>query len=117
MEFWLKIKDADNYEVSNYGGFKIRGVISYAEYWHTHRTVSWGLNDKTRKRSGLHRLVFQYFKHEIPPKMVINHKDGDMSNNHIDNLECITQSENIKHAYASGLFITREYKSKNNKNE
>ena len=109
MEKWIKIKDTEDYEVSNFGGFKIRGVATYAEYWHTHRTVSWNTSEG-KKQTGLHRLVFTYFKHEIPNKMAINHIDGDMSNNHIDNLECITQSQNIKHAYDNGLFITKNYK-------
>jgi hypothetical protein len=37
------------------------------------------------------------FKHEI------NHKDGDSSNNHKDNLEWCSHSYNMVHAFASGL--------------
>ena len=112
MEIWLKIKNAPKYEVSNYGGFKINGRITYAEYWHTHRTVSWKDIDGIFNSIGLHRLVYIYFKGEIPYKMIINHLDGDMSNNHIDNLELTTQSENIKHAYRNNLFITKNYGKK-----
>lgn len=36
-------------------------------------------------------------------KLVVNHKDGNKSNNNINNLEVITQSENIQHAYDNGL--------------
>lgn len=35
--------------------------------------------------------------------MTVNHIDGDKGNNELSNLEVITQSENIKHAVASGL--------------
>ena len=110
-EKWIKIKENQNYEVSNFGGFKINGIATYALYWHTHRNVSFKTENGLFK-IGLHRLVFIYFKHEIPKNMVINHIDGDMSNNHIDNLECITQSENIKHAYKTGLFTTKNYGKK-----
>lgn len=108
MEKWIKIKENSNYEVSNYGGFKIFGDATYANCVHAHRRVSWRAPDGL-KQTGLHRLVFEYFKHDIPYKMVINHIDGNKNNNHIDNLECVTQSQNIKHAYDTGLFTTRNY--------
>ena len=36
---------------------------------------------------------------------VINHLDGVKSNNQVSNLECVTQSDNIKHAYANNLIV------------
>jgi hypothetical protein len=111
MEIWKKVIDTEHYEVSNFGGFKIRGRATYAEYWHTHRSVSWKTVNGELKSCGLHRLVFEYFKHPIPKGFVINHLDGVMCNNHIDNLECVTYSENTKHAYANNLHTTRNYKS------
>lgn len=110
MEIWKKIQENSNYEVSNYGGFKMYGKITYAKYPHTHRSVTFRKKDGEIVTMILHRLIFTYFKHEIPPKMVINHIDGVKCNNHIDNLECVTQSENIKKAYDTGLFITQKYK-------
>jgi len=109
MEKWKKLKDNPNYEVSNFGGFKINGTITYAKNPYCHRRVSWP-SMTGRKQENLHRLVYIYFKGEIPYKMVINHIDGIKCNNHIDNLECITQSQNIQHAYDNGLFTTQNYK-------
>jgi hypothetical protein len=43
--------------------------------------------------------VWQIAKGDIPPKITINHKDGDPSNNQLDNLELATHSENQKHRY------------------
>jgi hypothetical protein len=110
-EVWLKVIDTDLYEVSNLGGFKIRGRATYAEYPNEYRSISYKKTDGTTSYGSLHRMVYTYFKGEIPPKMTINHKDGNKSNNRIDNLECISRSENIKHAYNSGLFTTKNYKS------
>ena len=36
------------------------------------------------------------------PKLVINHIDGNKSNNNLKNLELITSSENQRHAYRIG---------------
>lgn len=116
-EIWKKIKDTNNYEVSNLGRFKANGLISSAEGYYSHINVSWITNSGEKKQKGLHRLVFEYFKHPIPAKMVINHIDGVKNNNRIDNLECISQSQNIKHAYDNGLYTTREYKKRGGKRE
>jgi hypothetical protein len=48
----------------------------------------------------LQRLVYQTFVGPIEGKMQIDHIDGDKSNNHISNLEMVTQSENIKRSWA-----------------
>lgn len=57
----------------------------------------------SNKLGSVHRLVAKSFISEIPEGMVVNHKDGNKLNNSVDNLEIITHSENIKHAYKNGL--------------
>lgn len=46
----------------------------------------------------LHRLVWEQFHGEIPSGMTVNHKDMDKGNNALDNLELMTQAENLAHA-------------------
>lgn len=57
-----------------------------------------------RRVCGLaHRLVWQYFKGDIPAGLVVNHKNGLKDCNYPDNLEIETYSGNTKHAYRVGL--------------
>lgn len=43
----------------------------------------------------VHRLVWEVFNGPIPPGFVIDHIDGDSSNNKLSNLRCVTQAENL----------------------
>jgi hypothetical protein len=42
----------------------------------------------------VHRLMWETFKGEIPELMTIDHIDNDPSNNSLENLQLVTQSEN-----------------------
>lgn len=63
---------------------------------------SFKLNLKT-KSERVHRLVATAF---IPNPLnlpCVNHKDGNKQNNHVNNLEWCTISDNLFHAYRTGL--------------
>jgi len=61
------------------------------------------LSGKTRRNLRLHRLVLLSFHLPPTPRHQVNHKDGIKTNNRLSNLEWVTGSENIKHAFALGL--------------
>lgn len=66
---------------------------------------------KGRRRTALtHRLVYETFVGPIPPDLQMNHKDGRKLNNSIDNLEAVSQSENMKHAWRTGLIPPKDPK-------
>lgn len=46
----------------------------------------------------IHRIVAITFISKIDGKDIVNHKDFNRINNHIDNLEWVTQSENVLHS-------------------
>ena len=51
-----------------------------------------------------HRLVaLTFLSKSYKLNYIVNHKDGNKQNNHFSNLEWITNSENIKHAYENNL--------------
>lgn len=51
----------------------------------------------------VHRLVALAFIPKPIGKEIINHKDCNVINNYIDNLEWCTYAENLQHAYENGL--------------
>jgi hypothetical protein len=53
------------------------------------------------KRVLVHRFVAETFLGLS--ELVVNHKDGNKLNNHLDNLEFCTQKDNVRHSWEMGL--------------
>jgi len=71
--------------------------------------------DGKETRHQVHRLVAQVYISNPENKPQINHKDGNSLNNHIDNLEWVTPSENMQHARDSGMLNLYTEKSMENR--
>ena len=55
------------------------------------------------KQIPIHRIVAENFIENKYDKPFVNHKDGNKMNNSVDNLEWVTQQENIQHSYKNKL--------------
>lgn len=107
MEKWRDIPGYEGfYQVSDLGNVrsirfnKIRNMKSWDS--HGYRAVELCMNNN-RYTVGIHRLVALTFIPNPENKPEVNHKDRNKSNNNVENLEWVTQSENVAHAYRHGV--------------
>jgi hypothetical protein len=113
IEIWKTVENAPAYAVSNFGRVKrvcpgtstqVGKILKPSRDKGGYLWVKLGLGSKEAVYNVMiHRLVALIFLGSGPPGTEINHKDGNKTNNHISNLEWCTRSENIKHAFRSGL--------------
>ena len=60
--------------------------------------------NSTAKYEYIHRIVAKCFIPNPENKMFVNHINGNKKDNRAINLEWCTKSENVRHAYKSGLW-------------
>lgn len=120
MEEWKTISRSTDYEVSDHGRVRrrvdsklTRNKRIYKKGRMTKKSINshgyvvavlrCGMEQK-QKAYKVHRLVLEAFVGECPEdKEQANHIDGIKDNNHISNLEWVTRSENVRHAFKLGL--------------
>lgn len=114
-EKWAPIKEHEQlYAVSNYGRIKslfreIKGkngiCYRYSEKLHTPQVDEHGYHRVTFRKNtipkqwSVHRLVADHFMDNPKNLPQVNHKNGDKSDNNINNLEWCTASQNMQHGY------------------
>jgi hypothetical protein len=99
------IKDFPDYYATDNGDIYSRNykrtgriVKIRPNYCNGYYTVCLRKNNKTY-RKGIHRLVAETFIPNPENKPQVNHKNGIRNDNRVENLEWVTRSENIQHAY------------------
>ncbi|MBQ0074617.1 MAG: HNH endonuclease [Prevotella sp.] len=116
IEEWKTVEDFPDYEASNTGCIRsktrrirqnkgdtiyertMKGKIIKPSLSKTGYCLVWLRKDNKKSYAvTVHRIVAKAFLGYS--ELDVNHKDGNKMNNSITNLEYVTRSENIKHAY------------------
>jgi len=116
MEIWKDIPKFEGlYQVSNFG--RVKSFITHRNGWPARKSNKilkpnsdrYGYQrviligkDGNRHQWLIHRLVMLAFV-GWEDNMQVNHINGVKNDNRLENLEWVTQSENMKHAYKTGL--------------
>lgn len=119
-EIWKPVKGYEGiYEVSNMGNVKRVGrncggtvghILKNGMRGRTYFTVV--LYGKGKPRTTcIHELVAAAFIGDRPAGYQVNHKDLVKTNNQVNNLEYISQKENLQHAFANGAFANRKLRA------
>lgn len=108
-ETWMDVYDFPRYQVSDQGKVRNKRThkIKSAHYdndGYLKVTLMNIINgNKKTSRKTVHRLVAESFLGGPHPDLQVNHKNGVKDDNRVVNLEWCTGSENVKHAYATGI--------------
>jgi len=116
-EIWRPVVNwEDLYSISSFG--KVRRDKSFRPKHVGHimspRTDRYGYLTVLLRRPGkqryvtVHRLVTEAFIGPCPRNHGVNHKDGCKKNNHVSNLEYMTNPDNVRQAAKMGLMTHGE---------
>ncbi len=106
METIHRVPDNDDLAVSNFGDVWANGkLLNQFKSGNGYTVVHYKYKTYT-----VHRLVAKAFHGIENQNLDVNHKDGNKQNNYENNLEWVTRSENLLHAYRNGLVSQKNTK-------
>lgn len=107
-ENWKIIDEYPTYQVSNFGrvrSYKSRNIVLQVPQVKKSEIDVCGYErvslckNSICKHHKVHRLVAKSFIKNTGEKSEVNHKDGNRINNNVENLEWVSRSENMVHAF------------------
>lgn len=122
MEQWKDIDGFDGkYQISNLGNvrsfskWKNGGLLKKGKTTTGYYVVNLVVDGRRKiVKKVIHRLVATHFLENPNNYSEVNHKDGNKLNNNVDNLEWVSRSGNMRHAYEHGLIPRRFGKLRSN---
>ena len=102
---WKEISGYENiYSVSDTGMVRNDRTGNLIGQWICHGYLYVKLcNNYRSETKRVHRLVAEAFCKKEVGKTDVNHINGDKQDNRAENLEWVTKSENMQHAFENGL--------------
>lgn len=104
-EIWKTITEAPKYKISNFGRIKSycdpkhEIILKQASDKDGYKKVSLSIGNQKRIYRRVHRLVAMAFLENPNNYQIVNHLDGDVTNNHVSNLEWCNNSQNQLHSW------------------
>ena len=98
-EIWKTINGCSNYEISSCGRLRRKSdykILKCNTGTYPHCTLIDDNGIKVNKY--VHRLVAEHFLPDWDPTLIVNHKDENKYNNHVSNLEMMTQGGNMNYS-------------------
>ena len=105
---FIPIEGFQEYEVSDCGRIRHNSKILKPSLTRGYYSIGLVSTTHTRKTIHVHKLVALSFIPNPQNKQWINHKDCNKTNNHVENLEWCTPSENLIHSWKNGRTVFTE---------
>lgn len=106
-ELWAEVAEFRGlYDISSYGRLRNARTkrllkLSSDRYGYLYANMC-DVKSGLKKSKSIHRMVAVAFLKGCGRDLQVNHKDYDKKNNHVQNLEWVTFSENVAHAVQGG---------------
>jgi hypothetical protein len=104
--FWNPVLNDPLYEVSNHGQVRNKATkLILKPRMDRYQTIKMGRKGRLLY---VHRVVMENFVANPNNLPEVNHKNGNKSDNRLLNLEWVSGSANMIHAYATGLRVAKK---------